>query len=85
MEASIEVRLDSSVLKRAQRYAAAHRRSLSDMIAAYLRGLPDSAEAQSSEGSDITPFVKSMATGVHVPTDLDEKEMMRAKAKRKHG
>jgi hypothetical protein len=84
MEASIEVRLDSSVLKRAQRYAASHKRSLSDVIAAYLRGLPDSAETQTNEDSDITPFVKSMATGVHVPTDVDEKGMMRAKATRKH-
>lgn len=85
MESSIEVRLDTSVLRRAQRYAASHRRSLSEVIASFLRGLPDSSETPASEDTEITPFVKGMATGVHVPSDLDEKEMMKAKAARKHG
>jgi hypothetical protein len=83
MEASIEIKLDSSVLEKAKRYAKSQKRSLSEIVATYLVMLAGSG-SEATDELEISPFVKSMETGNHVPSDLDLKALMAEKAERKH-
>lgn len=72
MDAKLTLKLDKFVIDKAKEYAASHKRSLSRMIEAYLKTL---IEKESSETDiEISPFVKSMKTGVKIPSDYDYKK-----------
>lgn len=83
MDASIEIKLDSSVLEKAKRYAKSQQRSLSEMVTSYLMILAGS-DSEFKDELEISPFVRSMETGEHVPVDLDVKALMRERADQKH-
>lgn len=84
MEASIEIKLDSSVLARARRYAKSQKQSLSEMISSYLSSLGDSTSSGTSKKLEVSPFVRSMEIGEHLSPDLDIKALMRERAEEKH-
>lgn len=44
------------------------------MIEAYLKSLTEKEGSQSNDDIEITPFVKSLRTGVKVPVDYDYKK-----------
>jgi len=83
MDASIEIKLDSCVLEKAKRYAKSQKRSLSEMVTSYLMILA-SSDSEVKDELEISPFVRSMETGEHVPVDLDVKALMRERADQKH-
>ncbi len=83
MDASIEIKLDSSVLEKAKQCAKSQRRSLSEMVTSYLMILAGSDNEVKDE-LEISPFVRSMETGEHVPVNLDVKGLMRERADQKH-
>ncbi|MBP2831566.1 hypothetical protein J8281_05135 [Aquimarina sp. U1-2] len=71
MDTKLTLKLNKSVIEKAKKYASNKKISLSRIIEAYLQSL--TSETENSE-FEISPFVKSIATGVEIPADLDYKK-----------
>lgn len=74
MDAKLTLKLDKDVIDRAKEYAASNNRSLSRMIESYLKALIEKDKSQMSSDIEISPFVKSMKTGVSLPEGLEYKK-----------
>ena len=74
MDAKLTLKLDKFVIDKAKKYAASNKRSLSRMIESYLRSLIDKDPPESINDIEISPFVKSMRTGIKIPTDYNYKK-----------
>ncbi len=74
MDAKLTLKLDKHVIDKAKQYAALHKKSLSRMIEAYLKSLVEREKPQLEEEIELSPFVKSMRTGVKIPADFDDKK-----------
>ncbi len=74
MDTKLTLKLDKLVIDKAKEYASSHKRSLSRMIESYLRLLTERDMSDSKDDIEISPYVKSMKTGVKVPTDFDYKK-----------
>ncbi len=70
MNTKLTLKLDKLVIEQAKEYASSHKRSLSKIIEAYLKSL---VTKNNEDDFEISPFVKSISTGVRIPTDLDYK------------
>lgn len=75
MDTKLTLKLDKYVIDGAKEYASSHKKSLSRMIEAYLKSLINKDTDQSNSEIEISPFVKSLKTGVKVPTDYDYKKV----------
>lgn len=74
MDTKLTLKLDKNVIERAKEYAASQNRSLSRIIESYLQSLTVEEDIKNNKaGIQISPFVKSMSSGVHIPADLDYK------------
>ena len=71
MDTKLTLKLNKGVIEKAKEYASNKKMSLSRIIESYLQSLI--SEKEDSE-FEISPFVKSIATGVEIPTDLDYKK-----------
>lgn len=71
------LKLDKSVIEDAKKYAASHQQSLSRIIESYLKVLTNKEPRKGEKEIEISPFVKSMSTGVQIPVDLDERKEYR--------
>jgi len=76
MNIKLTLKLDKFIIEKAKVYASTHKRSLSKLIENYLRHLTEK-DQENKDDSEISPFVKSMRTGVKVPADLDHKKEYR--------
>jgi hypothetical protein len=74
MDAKLTLKLDKFVIESAKEYAFTHKRSLSRIIESYLKSLSNKEKDFNNEDIEISPFVKSMSTGFHIPLDLDYKK-----------
>jgi hypothetical protein len=74
MDTKLTLKLDKYVIEKAKEYAASHKRSLSRIIESYLKSLIDKEAPGSENDVEISPFVKSMRTGVKIPADFDYKK-----------
>ncbi len=74
MDTKLTLKLDKFVIDRAKKYASSHNRSLSRMIESYLKSIIDKDPPETDDEIEISPFVKSMATGVKLPKDFDYKK-----------
>ena len=74
MDAKLTLKLDKNVIEKAKKYAKSHERSLSRLTESYLKSLIDNKSNQSETDIEISPFVKSMRTGVNLPPDFDHKK-----------
>jgi len=74
MDTKLTLKLDKYVIDRAKEYASSQKRSLSGMIESYLKTLISKDKTQSGSDIDISPFVKSLRTGVKIPVDYDYKK-----------
>jgi len=74
MDTKLTLKLDKAVIEKAKQYAQSHQRSLSGIIEAYLEAItfPEDADNRGT-GFEISPFVKSISTGIQIPSDLDYK------------
>jgi hypothetical protein len=74
MDTKLTIKLNKDVINQAKIYALSHKRSLSSIIESYLQTLvnPDGSEGN-KEKIEISEFVKSMRTGVQIPSDIDAK------------
>jgi hypothetical protein len=74
MDTKLTLKLDKVVIERAKEYATSHNRSLSRIIESYLQSLTIQEDSRNDKADiQISPFVKSMSSGVHIPADLDYK------------
>lgn len=71
MDSKLTLKLNERVIERAKRYASNKKISLSRLIENYL----DSLTRQQYEDIEISPFVKSIATGNSIPLDIDDKTL----------
>jgi len=74
MDAKLTLKLDKNVIDKAKEYASSHKKSLSRMIESYLKSLVDKDPKEQDDDIEISPFVKSMRTGVKIPADFDYKK-----------
>jgi len=74
MDTKLTLKLDKFVIDKAKDYASSHKRSLSRIIESYLRSLINNNDPRDSDDIEISPFVKSMATGINIPADFDYKK-----------
>ncbi|RYY07062.1 MAG: hypothetical protein EOP43_04345 [Sphingobacteriaceae bacterium] len=72
MNAKLTLKLNQEVIEKAKKYALEKQLSLSRLIENYLNSLTN--ELKDEGDVKISPFVKSMKTGVKIPTDLDDKK-----------
>ena len=73
MDAKLTLKLDKFVIERAKEYALSHKRSLSRIIESYLQALLVQNDSDDTDEINISPFVKSMSSGINIPSDLDYK------------
>ena len=71
MDTKLTLKLNKEVIEKAKEYASNRKISLSRIVEAYFQSL--TTENDTSE-FEISPFVKSIATGTETPTDLDYKK-----------
>lgn len=74
MDAKLTIKLDKNVIDRAKDYASSQKRSLSRLIESYLKSLVDTDKNEIKDSIEISPFVKSLQTGVKIPADYDYKK-----------
>jgi hypothetical protein len=74
MDTKLTLKLDKRVIDKAKEYATSHKKSLSRMIESYLKSLTDKESLDSKDDIEISPFVKSMQTGIKIPADYDYKK-----------
>lgn len=71
MDTKLTLKLDKTVIENAKKYASNKNMSLSRIVEAYLQSLTTENDTYDFE---ISPFVKSIATGTEIPSDLDYKK-----------
>lgn len=71
MDTKLTLKLEKNVIEKAEKYAESHNRSLSRIVESYLKSLTIGQDASDKEEIEISPFVKSMATGVNIPVEID--------------
>lgn len=74
MDAKLTIKLDKNVIEQAKSYANSNNRSLSRLIESYLQSLVSKDKTIDNKEITISPFVKSMQTGVKIPVELDYKK-----------
>jgi uncharacterized protein YpmS len=74
MDTKLTLKLDKDVIEKAKEYATSQKRSLSRLIESYLKTLIDNDDSNLEESIEISPFVKSMQSGIKLPTDYDYKK-----------
>jgi hypothetical protein len=67
MNAKLTLKLDSTVIARAKKYAKRHNTSLSKMIESYF----ESVTREDSRGVEITPLIRSLSGVITLPADYD--------------
>jgi hypothetical protein len=74
MDKKLTLKLDKFVIEQAKKYASSHKRSLSRIIESYLKSLINQNPQKDNNDIELSPFVKSMSTGVNIPADLNYKD-----------
>jgi hypothetical protein len=74
MDIKLTLKLDKYAIDKAKEYTTSHKRSLSRMIESYLKSLIDKESPDLNDDIEISPFVKSMTSGINLPADFDYKK-----------
>ena len=74
MDTKLTIKLDKYVIDKAKDYASSHKKSLSRLIESYLKSLVIQDDSSDTKEIKISPFVKSISSGVSIPADLDYKK-----------
>ncbi len=74
MDTKLTLKLDKFVIDKAKSYAALQKRSLSRIIESYLRSLINQDDPEDKDDIQISPFVKSISSGISIPSDIDYKK-----------
>jgi len=84
MDTKLTLKLDKFVIEQAKEYASSQKRSLSRIIESYLKTLINRDNNKNENDIEISPFVKSMSTGINIPADLDYKSEVLNHLEEKH-
>lgn len=71
MDTKLTLKLNQEVIEKAKVYASDKKLSLSRLVENYLNSLTSN---QSTDELEISPFVKSLSSGVNIPADYDYKK-----------
>jgi len=71
MDTKLTLKLNQEIIEKAKQYASEKKLSLSRLIENYLNSL---TSEKSSNELQISPFVKSLSSGVKIPADYDYKK-----------
>ena len=71
MDTKLTLKLNQEIIEKAKQYASEKKLSLSRLIENYLNSL---TSEKSSNELQISPFVKSLSSGVKIPVDYDYKK-----------
>lgn len=71
MDSKLTLKLDENVIERAKKYAAEKKLSLSRLIENYLDALTN----DELNNLEISPFVKSIATGKQLPNEVEKDKL----------
>ena len=72
MNTKLTLKLNQKIISEAKLYAAEKKLSLSKVVENFLLSVVN--KENPDESFQISPFVKSMATGVKIPADIDYKK-----------
>lgn len=81
MDAKLTLKLNQEIIERAKEYASDKKMSLSRIVEVYFQSLTTNKKDSDFE---ISPFVKSLATGTKIPADLDYKKEYSDELLKKH-
>ena len=84
MDTKLTLKLDKLVIEQAKVYASSQKRSLSRIIESYLKSLVNREIIKNEDDIEISPFVKSISTGIKIPADLDYKSELLNHLEEKH-
>lgn len=71
MDTKLTLKLDQDIIEKAKQYAAEKKLSLSRLIENYLNSLTSD---KPNDDLQISPFVKSLSSGISIPADYDYKK-----------
>jgi hypothetical protein len=71
MDTKLTLKLDQEIIEKAKHYASEKKISLSRIVENYLNSLTSDKE---NNGIQISPFVKSLSSGIEIPADYDYKK-----------
>lgn len=71
MDTKLTLKLNQEIIEKAKNYAAEKKLSLSRLIENYLNSLTSD---KTKDDFEISPFVKSLSSGIKIPTDYDYKK-----------
>lgn len=71
MNTKLTLKLDQEIIEKAKQYASEKRLSLSRIIENYLNSLTSD---KTNNDIQISPFVKSLSSGIKIPADYDYKK-----------
>ncbi|MGL5111100.1 MAG: DUF6364 family protein [Flavobacterium sp.] len=71
MDAKLTLKLDQEIIEKAKHYASEKKISLSRIIENYLNSLTSD---KTNNDIQISPFVKSLSSGIKIPADYDYKK-----------
>jgi hypothetical protein len=71
MDTKLTLKLDQEIIEKAKLYASEKKLSLSRIIENYLNSL---TSEKKNNDIQISPFVKSLSTGISIPADYDYKK-----------
>ncbi|MCF8425113.1 MAG: DUF6364 family protein [Bacteroidia bacterium] len=72
MDTKLTLKLNQEIIEKAKKYASEKKLSLSRIIENYLNSL--TSEKSEEDEIQISPFVKSLSTGIKLPADFDYKK-----------
>lgn len=81
MDTKLTLKLNQEIIEKAKAYASNKKISLSRIVEFYLQSL---VSDKSDDDFEISPFVKSISTGVNIPNDLDYKKEYSNYLNKKH-
>lgn len=71
MDTKLTLKLDQEIIEKAKHYASDKKLSLSRLVENYLNSLTSD---KPNDDLQISPFVKSLSTGISIPADFDYKK-----------
>ena len=81
MDTKLTLKLDKQIIENAKKYASNKQMSLSRIVESYLQSL---TSEKNSNDIEISPFVKSIATGVKIPIDVESENAYAEHLLQKH-
>lgn len=83
MNTKLTLKLKKDIIKKAKAYASSQKISLSKIVESYLESITNT-DIQLERDDEISPFIKSMKTGVKLPSEIDDKKIYRDYLEEKH-